>query len=158
MRQRQRKFAAWIAIFAVLLAALAPSVSHALAATGWKNTFSPQYASGTGGQGESSSAARLRDAQMHELCITDAANASAFKTASLASSASSPHSHDDADLHFEHCPFCFTHAGSFGLTAAQAFVLPQANGASAMPALFYRAPAPLFAWTRSQPRAPPVFS
>lgn len=159
MRQRQSKLAAWIAIFAVLLAALAPSISHALAAAGWNNPlFLPQYASGADSLGENSSAARLHDAQMHELCVASTDGSSDARAASLATPASSPHSHDDADLHFEHCPFCFTHAGSFGLAAAETFALPLANGTCAMPALFYRAPAPLFAWTRSQPRAPPVFS
>jgi len=157
MRQHRRKLAAWIAIFAVLLAALAPSVSHALAAAGWKHAISVWHASGA--QDEKYAVAmRLHDAQMHELCLTKADDAFAFKTASLAFSVSAPHSHDDTDLHFEHCPFCFTHAGSLGLPVTEASAFPSASAISAMPALFYSAPAPLFVWIRSQPRAPPAFS
>lgn len=60
--------------------------------------------------------------------------------------------------HLKHCPYCFTHAGSFGLPPDSAIVLPAAAGRFEHPLLFYRAPRPLFAWTAAQPRAPPFLS
>lgn len=69
----------------------------------------------------------------------------------------SPDSHSSG-LHFEHCPFCFTHAGSFGLAPFTAVMATADTGASLLPILFYRSPERLFAWTVSQPRAPPVRS
>ncbi|MFN7835597.1 MAG: DUF2946 domain-containing protein [Burkholderiaceae bacterium] len=61
-------------------------------------------------------------------------------------------------LHLEHCPFCLTHAGSFGLPPTVAFALPVASGSQALPSLFYQAPSPLFIWAAAQSRAPPFTS
>lgn len=63
-----------------------------------------------------------------------------------------------ADLHFEHCPFCFTHAGSFGLVPAIFFTGQMGMSVALRPALFYLSPHPLFTWTSAQPRAPPAVS
>lgn len=62
------------------------------------------------------------------------------------------------ELHFEHCPFCFTHAGSFALMASfavQARLLP---AGAQRPLLFYHSHQPLYAWASAQPRAPPTVS
>jgi hypothetical protein len=69
----------------------------------------------------------------------------------------SPSSHSPA-MHFEHCPFCFTHAGSFGLPFVATIVIPTVTATTLAPVLFYRAPRPLFAWSVAQPRAPPYLS
>ncbi|TFW10022.1 DUF2946 domain-containing protein [Oxalobacteraceae bacterium OM1] len=60
--------------------------------------------------------------------------------------------------HLKHCPYCFTHAGSFGLPPGGGIALPVAAGMVEHPSLFYRAPHPLFAWISAQPRAPPVLA
>jgi hypothetical protein len=79
------------------------------------------------------------------------------------------HSHHDDDshahqhappsgehvLHFEHCPFCFTHAGSFATLPIPEFIFPLTGAAAAAPPLFLHAPRPLFVWAAPQARAPP---
>jgi hypothetical protein len=139
---RQRKsITTWIAIFAVLLASLAPSISHALAAAGC-----------TG---------HLHDT---EICSEKAAPA--------AHEMSHVHGHDlhaahgdhesqapdKHSMHFEHCPFCFTHAGSFGTPITAESVTLLGTGSPVLPSLFLHFPHPLFIWAAPQARAPPWFS
>jgi hypothetical protein len=60
--------------------------------------------------------------------------------------------------HLEHCPFCLTHAGSFGLPPSPAVVVAVTVGEDVRPPLFFHAPRLLFAWTPAQSRAPPLGS
>lgn len=55
----------------------------------------------------------------------------------------------------DHCPWCV--AGG-GWAPAEVHVEPLPAAVGTHPPLFYRAPAPLFAWTSAQPRAPPVLA
>ena len=73
---------------------------------------------------------------------------------------SSHHSTEPAkkELHFEHCPFCVTHAGSFGLVPIDALALPAPRGSDVFPSLFYQSHHPLFAWVTPHSRAPPAYS
>lgn len=156
MNPYRRSFAAWMACLAVLLAALAPAISHGI------NAF------------------RLADAGMHHHCDEPGDSAKqAFDTEGSAMPAPHRQAPEDAgqafdhavsdnaahaghgsgaDLHFEHCPFCFTHAGSFGLVPAIFFTGQMGMSVALRPALFYLSPHPLFAWTSAQPRAPPAVS
>ncbi|MBL8482084.1 MAG: DUF2946 domain-containing protein [Rhodocyclaceae bacterium] len=60
--------------------------------------------------------------------------------------------------HAGHCPYCSTHAGSFGLPPpAQFGVLVPARRAAA-PVGQVIAPRPRHAWLAADPRGPPVFS
>jgi len=127
---RIRHIAAWIACFAILLAALAPTVSRILAAT---------------------CDAPLARA---EICATHG-DEMAQEEDHSAHHSSAP---AGKELHFDHCPFCATHAGSFGLAPVDALPLPEASGAPMLPPLFYQSPRPLFAWATPQPRAPPAHS
>jgi hypothetical protein len=90
MHPRFRRFAAWLANFAILLAAFAPTVSHAMAAA-------------RGG------------ASWVEICTT-AGPAIVKLNGDQAPNApkNAPASH------LEHCPFCFPHAGAAGLPPAVA--------------------------------------
>lgn len=126
-----KRLAAWFAMFAILLAALAPSVSHAVAAA-------------------------KGDASWIEVCTS--AGPALVKVADEQSPTPAPAQPvpGDQGVHLEHCPFCFTHAGAFGLPPATLTVLPAAGSAELLPTLFYRAPRPLFAWAAGQPRAPPA--
>lgn len=63
-----------------------------------------------------------------------------------------------AALHLEHCPLCAQAAHAPGLPPAEISPLIAAPGGDALPPLFLHAPHPLFAWTRAQPRAPPLSS
>jgi hypothetical protein len=60
-------------------------------------------------------------------------------------------------LHFEHCPYCFTHAGTFAMPATPVFSLPVVKANFPFPQLYYQSSQPLFAWSSAQPRAPPLF-
>lgn len=122
-----RRFAAWIACFAILLAALAPSISQAVA--------SAKQESGSG-WAEICSVAGIRFVQL-DATVDDG------KSAGKA-------------MQMEHCAFCSTHAGSVGLPPISP-VLPLlvASGTAIFPALYYQSPSPLFIWSTAQSRAPP---
>lgn len=135
--QQGKQLAAWIAIFAVLLAALAPAISQTIVSLRCSET--------------------LIEA---ELCSVKT-DRSPDQVDLQAYSVHASHEHHDAPmsgdhgLHFEHCPFCFTHAGSFGALPLAEFILPLVAGSSVMPQLFLQSPHPLFIWTTAQARAPP---
>jgi hypothetical protein len=128
MRNRMMKrLAAWLGCFAILLASLAPSISHALAAS---NGTSPLWI---------------------EIC--SAQGLKSVETNKTGDPSSTQHG-----LHFEDCPFCVTHAGSFSLLPPAGFILPVAGSSSILPDLFYQSPHPLFVWAAAQSRAPPFRS
>ena len=124
--RRSHRFAAWLATFAILLAALAPSISHAMAAVnGGKSWIEVCTASGT-------------------TLVQVAADQAPGKSAPA-----------EKSVHLEHCPFCAPQA-AYGPAPAALAALPAAVGSEVLPELYYRAPRPLFAWAASQPRAPPA--
>jgi hypothetical protein len=134
---RYQCVSAWMACFAILLASLAPAISHAV------------------------NAARTAQPAQQEHCLKES---EAMAHAGHAAPAEAMHDAPDADhaasheLHFEHCPFCFIHAGSFALMpsfAVQAGLLP---ARAQRPLLFYQSHQPLYAWASAQPRAPPAVS
>ena len=84
-----------------------------------------------------------------EVCT---ANGAQVVLASSADDGSGPAKSSVAQL--DHCPWC-AHMGA-GLPPAEVRIPRVFVGATTHPALFYRAPARLFAWASAQPRAPPV--
>jgi hypothetical protein len=126
MNKVTRRFAAWIACFAILFAALAPSISHAMAAS-----FGETWA---------------------EICSV--AGPKLVKVAIDETVSADPMS--EKITHFEHCPFCATHGGSFALLSGSSISIPQLEPVSTHPFLFFQAPSPLPIWTSAQSRAPPV--
>ena len=64
----------------------------------------------------------------------------------------------DTGLHFEHCPFCATHADASGMPPRAGFVLPLASTHTSYPSLFYHAPRTLPIWSSAQSRAPPALN
>lgn len=122
-----RRFAAWIACFAILLAALAPSISQTVA--------NAKQESGSG-WAEICSVAGIRFVQVDDGAADGKSGGKAMQ--------------------MEHCAFCSTHAGSVGLPPASP-VLPLrlSSGTAIFPALYYQSPAPLFIWSAAQSRAPP---
>ena len=129
MNKVQRRITAWIACFAILLAALAPSISHAVAAM-------------KGISYES------------EICTSTGVKTSATVTG--ATSNSQPASQQS--LHFEHCPFCSSQFHTPALPPAHMAVAIVPDGSPAHPRLFYQSSRPLFAWAAAQPRAPPAIA
>jgi len=127
---RIRHIAAWVAVFAILLAAVAPTISRMLAT-----------------------------ASVPSECATEICNAAESEV--LHDSAHAAHHSSEPankEFHFEHCPFCLTHAGSFGLLPAVHLVVPLASAAPVFPFLFYRCAYRLFVWATPQSRAPPAYS
>ena len=120
-----RRWAAWVACFAVLFAALAPSLSHAMAAS----------------QGDA----------WAEICTVGGAK---LVKVSVASADAADFGQQDQQ-HLEHCPFCATHAGSFALLPGAGYVLPLLETYDTFPSLYFQSPRPLPIWTRAQSRAPP---
>lgn len=129
MKPIRRRLSTWIACFAVLFASLAPTVSHALA-TDSSHAFWAEICSVDG---------------LRLIKTTDGVTPEAPAPA-------------NGGMHFEHCPFCLTHADSLALLPTPAMTVPVADNGRQHPSLFYHAPRPLFAWTAAQPRAPPSAS
>ena len=136
MLDRRRALSSWIAILAVLLNALMPTVSVAL-----ENARSPLAAP--------SSAWTEVCAAQGSTWVRLAADGSLIEQTSQRP-ADAP-----ASLHVEHCPYCLTHAASFGLPPVPAWALPVwPLTASLLP---YSAPLaqPPVAWLAPAARAPP---
>lgn len=121
----------WLAILAVLFAAIAPSISHALAAP----------------------AVSVPSALLMQICTADGVMEMAASDTDMKKSGMDPVVHA-----FEHCPYCSTHAGSFALLPGAAPNFAVSAGHDVFPPLYYRAPAPLFLWSSGNPRAPPVLA
>jgi len=82
-----------------------------------------------------------------ELCTVDGVKAPQGKSLS------------DAIVHaFEHCPYCAAQATPPSLPAPSAWHFPRPTAQQIFPALYYHAPAPLFAWSTAHPRAPPALA
>ena len=134
---------AWLACCAILLNALAPAVSHALAAAQPRHTWEICLNDGTtlAGFGE------LDEATF--LAVTDRANP--------VPAAIAGHAMTDA-LPMADCGYCLPHAGTVGLPPPAGVIVPAAMVAAQRPCLYYHAPRPLQAWAGVQPRGPPAIS
>ncbi len=118
--------ATWLALVAMLGLALAPTVSHALAASGPGNPWA-EICSVAGGT----------------MVVADTAAAQADAQA-------------DAGIHLGHCPLCGQVGAAPALPSAEYAPVRIAGGAEHRPALFRHAPRTLFACAAAQPRAPPL--
>jgi hypothetical protein len=119
---------AWIALLAFLFGVLAPTVSHAIAAS-------------------------MPQAQAAEVCTSTGIKLVAPVLSNKAGPASGA-----VLKGFMHCDFCATHAGSFALLPQSKLALAVPDGNELFPSLFYQSPTPLFAWTLAKSRAPPAAS
>lgn len=123
------RIAAWIACFAILFAAWAPAVSHALAASGNDDA-----------------------ALWTEICTVDGLTL-------VKSENSPDHDAAGQNKHaagMEHCPYCLPQGSMPGLPSSSLKALPLVQADSSHPLLFYQAPRPLFVWVPAQSRAPPI--
>jgi len=128
-KRTTRSLTAWIALFAILLGAIAPALSHALSRFG---------------DGEK---------RWVEVCTVAGTKLVAVDDSGEKGSAG------DADVFpAERCPFCSTHGGAPALPAMQIMPFLLKGTAEQTPSLYLRAPRPLFIWAASHPRAPPVLS
>lgn len=124
-----RRIISWVAIAAVLFAALAPTLSHVFPVKNMPQTL------------------------WQKLCTAQGTKLLASNTQNEPLQDSAP---GKVGMHFEHCPYCFTHAGSVGLVFDNNPVIAKTAFSFHFPRLFYQSPYPLFAWVSSSPRAPPV--
>lgn len=139
--RRQRRLIAWIASLAILLNALVPTVAHAL--TFWAG-IPPLVIEVCSTEGR----------KLIKLDQLDGSKAT--KNQATSKTGQSDNSKAKSG---EHCPYCLTHSGSFGLpvdASASTLVVPARN--ADYPSLFYRSHSPLFAWAIANPRAPPTHS
>jgi hypothetical protein len=121
------RLATWIAALAVLLAALAPAVSHAVGS---------------------------RDAATWvEICTT---LGSKWIQRSVAPGEGPAEPAPVLKHALEHCPYCSIHTPVADLPPAASPVVPATALSHAVPRAFLEARHTLHAWVRAQPRAPPT--
>lgn len=124
----------WIACFAVLMNALAPSISHAMATvSGVPATWEICRAD--------ASAAAVPD---HPELVTVGAFAKKIPQKNVGVMAD--------------CGYCLPHGGSVALMPSTITGLGLMGGHALRPFLFYRAPQPLLALSAAPPRGPPAFA
>jgi hypothetical protein len=126
-----RRITAWIAGFSILMASLAPSISHALAVS-----------SDTG-------------SSWAEICST--AGFKLIRTVNDQADHASDSPVQKQITHVQHCPFCASHAGAVALMPSAGITIPVLDAAHLFPSLFYRSPRALFIWAAARPRGPPIF-
>jgi Protein of unknown function (DUF2946) len=114
-----KRLTSWIAILAVVFASIAPSISHAFPAKNNQPTL------------------------LQELC--SAQGAKRLIAVDLAVDTQKAPSQNQAAMHFEHCPYCATHAGTVAITTSPiALFLAEINAtehiqidAQVLPSSFY---------------------
>ncbi|HEU4845808.1 MAG TPA: DUF2946 domain-containing protein [Burkholderiaceae bacterium] len=126
----------WIACLAILMNALAPSISHAVAFLQ--------------GQPPAWEICRADGSVMQSAPAGDAAKAI------LASDGGKRQAPHKAVFSMDDCGYCSPHAGSHGLLPTVVSGLDLSGAHQIRPFLFYRSPAPLTAWSASRPRGPPA--
>jgi Protein of unknown function (DUF2946) len=127
-----KRFTSWIAIVAVVFASLAPSISHAFSV---KNN---------------------QPSVLQEIC--SAQGTKRFIALDLGVDTQKAPSQNQATMHFEHCPYCTTHAGTVAMPASPiALFLAEINAtehiqidAQVLPRAFYQVTPPS--------QAPPAIS
>lgn len=132
----QRRWTAWIALCAILLGALAPTVSHAMRAWSHSPITWVEVCSSTGNK---------------LIAVTLGQDASsAQQTDGSRGLPSGEHAG-------EHCPFCLVQGHDAALLPAMPPVMALTTQLThELPFLFLHAPRSLFAWAPSQARAPPT--
>jgi hypothetical protein len=127
--RRAQRLLAWIASFAILLTALAPTISHALnlraPATNWMEVCS------------------VNGAKLVAVAMDDS------------ESRTSPDGELPGSHLLKHCPYCSLHSTSLGMPPAPPASPALLDLQFQVPELFLLAPRTLFAWASAQARAPP---
>lgn len=124
-----RTLTAWIALFAILLGAVMPAMSHALS--------------------------RIAGAETRwvEVCTVAGTKLVAVDDSTGDSKG------DNSDLFpAERCAFCATHGETQALPTPHVVPFALEAGNDEFPRLYFHTPRPLFAWVKSPPRAPPLLA
>jgi len=125
----QIRRSALVALVAMMLLALAPTVSKLVAA-------------------------ELATTNVVEVCTTEGTKW--LPASEFVQIPSAGHDQGPSSLHGGDCPYCSLQVAKFLTSAAQSFAATPV--VSLLPPLFYKAPKPLFAWAHSRSRAPPTQS
>lgn len=125
----QRILWSWIALLGVLFGALAPTVSHALAAATARSDNEVQVCTMEG----------------MKTIVLDPAPAGKFDPRTF-------------DHFLEHCPYCALHGGPAAPPPPTRFVFALLDLPASHPPLFYRSATTLFSWSPARPRGPPVLA
>jgi len=137
----KQRLLAFIAIVAILLNSLAPSISHIIAS---KNTLPWQQIC----------------TQNSIKLIASVIDGNNFLSDTITKSNPGQQNDNNQSGHLPmvDCGYCVTHAGSDSVFS-KAFALTTTSITLRLfPALFYSSPDKLFIWAASNPRAPPVIS
>ncbi|MFT4099442.1 MAG: DUF2946 domain-containing protein [Burkholderiaceae bacterium] len=132
-RRSRRLLAGWLGAL-MLFAAIAPSVTHLLAAASGAPTGFAQ------------------------ICGVGADDASIGDLVAAASGEPDDHDHGGGPPNLDHCPFCGAGGTMPWLMPPAAFVVVTATTTDARPRLFLRARRTLFAWAPARSRGPPSMS
>ncbi|HEU4707694.1 MAG TPA: DUF2946 domain-containing protein, partial [Methylophilaceae bacterium] len=119
---RHSRLIAWVACIAILLNALAPAITHAMASARGDISLLQEVCSAAGN----------KSPIVLHLGIKKPSNDKDSKSAPM-----------------QHCPYCYTHAGSFGMVTGFPPLAASPDLAYSAPELFYHAPRPLFVWAAS---------
>jgi hypothetical protein len=95
-----------------------------------------------------------RQSTLSEICTTSTSKFVAFNV----QSDKSGQNQGGKSMPMDHCPYCSTHAGSFGIISHHQLGIYKLAFSQPFPDLFYQVPYPLYAWISANPRAPPSFS
>lgn len=150
MKSKSRLMFVWLACFAILLNALAPSISHAVAlAKGKPRVWEICLDDGSriSGSGE------LTSAVFSALTRRGDPEAAAQAQAKARAEAAGGMAMNMAD-----CGYCMPHAGSTGLPPSDFTPVLAAAQPPRNPPLFYQAPQALQVWSTANPRGPPARS
>ncbi|MCB5188511.1 DUF2946 domain-containing protein [Methylobacillus caricis] len=127
--KQKRRLIALLSCIAVFFSALAPAVSHALAAHGDHQAW----------------------------MVVCSASGSKYMPLPLETAAPAKKS-PEKSMDMAHCLYCSMHAHTPAFIIGNAPKLLSGNLSYELPELYYHAPQPLFAWASSNPRAPPANS
>lgn len=170
-RQKRQLIALWSCVL-VLFSTLAPVISQTLAARGDHDPMMVvcsalnSQALSTSYSGSKYMPLSLKTAAESP---ADSAHANAHRidhhtdhaaldTTFAALADPTEHEHEEPAHGMVHCPYCNLMQHSPAFLAGNAPQLLSGNLRYAMPALYYHAPRPLFAWAATQPRGPPTLS
>jgi hypothetical protein len=136
-KRSQQRLVSLIALAAVLFASLAPTISHAL---------------------ESQSNATQNGSLWQQVCSAQGIKTIPSVLAGINGKVSKQNDSQPSKMgmHFEHCPYCFSHAGSVGLPASSAALfLAEINAVEHID--IYASPLVVSYYSSSHPsRAPPA--
>ena len=137
-----------MACFAVLMNALAPSISHAMATMGG---VPATWEICRGGAGTGTAGFAIATPGQPELVAVSTFSKKIDKK--IARTVTENNVGAQAD-----CSYCLPHAGSVALTSSTSTGAGLMGGRALQPFLFYHAPQPLLALSAAAPRGPPAFA